>query len=83
MIDKIKLTLWRIKNHPTFAGRRIDTEDYVRDVTYLLELVHKAQGMANEINLLTAENARQAEEIEMLRECYIPQDALKQEEVKG
>ena len=64
-IDDIKEKLWKIKNAETFTGREITTEDYVRDVNFLLELVHKSQGMANEINILVAENKRLREALEM------------------
>ena len=57
-VEDIEKTLSKIKNAWTFAGREVTTADYVRDVNFLLGLVYKAQGMANEINILTAENRR-------------------------
>lgn len=56
MIEKIQKKLYDIKNAPTWGGRTVTAEEYVRDVTYLLDLVHKSEGMAQEINLLTKEN---------------------------
>ena len=66
-IDDIRKMLWKIKNAETFSGREITTEDYVRDVNVLLELVHKSQGMANEVNILTSETKRLREEVQELR----------------
>jgi hypothetical protein len=54
---------------PTKEKRAIET--VLRELDYLKERLHKADGMANEINILTRENRQQAQELAAAREVSV------------
>jgi hypothetical protein len=60
---------------PTKEKRAIET--VLRELDYLKERLHKADGMANEINILTRENRQQAQELDAYREMCGKADSIR------